>query len=260
MNTDTETVASPENTPTGNVATPTVETPKEALTLDDVKKKVFDSGNFEGVMNELAKFSHIENLQVERNFDEFEEIPDGFSIVITPVAENITKEGEKGRRVKSGIQVFAIPTVEALLQSGNEHAVRYVADRIQDALVAKAKNSVGSEDGLPLAIGDFVRSGRGDGTLAVFNDMAPGLVKVLKTKGFKHLDQKTLRRVFESASFSEKEYPKVSQKTWSGILGRLVEKATAEGDDPSFFADCVANRANKDFSETEDIDLTDLEI
>lgn len=224
---------------------------------DDLKKKRYALDNLEGAKSYLAKFIHLEPV-VKRNFNEFSDIPEGYQVVISPIAK---RDKAKGEHVKTGMAIVACPTLALLLSQGDDSvAAKFVDNRVVDSMVNKAKSQIDSDEGMPFTIGDFVRSGRGDGTLAVYNDLAPFFIQALKERGFKNLTATVLRRCLDCAEFALQQFPKVSQNTWEGLVQRFASAATSAGDDPAVFHDWLKTRDQKKVEEVEDFDLDELEI
>lgn len=239
------------------VAQEEVTTSESLPSWDDLKKKTFALNNLEGAKGYLAKFIHLEPV-VKRNFNEWVDIPEGYQVVVSPIAKNDKTQKE---RIKTGMAIVACPTLALLLSQGDDSAaVKFVNGRVVDSMVNKAKSQIDSDEGMPFTIGDFVRSGRGDGTLAVYNELAPFFITALKEHGFKNLTSTILRRCLDCAEFALQQFPKVSQSNWEGLIQRFASAATNTGDDPAIFNDWLKTRDQKKIEEVEDFNLDELEI
>ena len=210
-------------------------------------------------VNELIEAGF--DVKFNFNVEEVEFPASTHGLLISPIAKR-----SEGKTINIGVLVAAVPTVDAILASG-EKGVSFVNDCAQKMLYAKVCNSVRPRDGqdpdgqVPFSIEDFITAKRTGDALLAFSKVAPIFVRALKKKGLKHMTSAILRDTLASKANAEQFFPKIPQATWEALLVAMASKAETEGLSPALYERWLDQRNEvAGISEVEELNLDDLDL
>jgi len=213
-------------------------------------------------VSNIQELEGADELDFKINFDPDDGPDDGFGILVAPISKRSEK---KEGNVIVGIVVAQIPDPATIMQApkGNE----FVRSTLVDHCAYKILNAVrprddGTEPGtIPTSLNDFISSRKGRGeSLAAFNAVAKKYVKALKKMGVKYMTANLLRQVLASEEFAKREFPKVDQDKWEGLLKKMIADVESAGEhDPAILYHWLRNRQETTATTGEDFDSSDFD-
>lgn len=232
-----------------------IETNPSKAIIENLRRQYFAPGQLaeantalQIVVNACAELK----LPVRYNFDPNGEFPDGYGIAVIPIPQQVKGVGN----VTVGISVAAIPDPDAIANA--EGGIEFLRKTVISACLAKVSNAVRPRaDGsvassVPFSIADFITSMRGgEGTLAVYQELAKDMVKALRAKGLKHITIPILREVLQSAAFAAEQYPRIDQAKWVLVLDAMIVRAKAKAMDASVLESWKSTRDSAELSPDE---------
>jgi hypothetical protein len=208
-----------------------------------------------------------------------QDVPEGWSMVATVIAENVTDPTtKKGKRVSRAVLIWPVPSVQSFLAAGTE-AVLWLENAtrtaVSDALarpIRKAKDDAALNDpdlanSIPSSIADIIAESTGGkpAYMKGFNDCAPKYISRLrkafpKIELFRAMNPALLRSLLSNAAFARATAPMLEEKgQFAVMIVQLKRMAEDEKLPTEVFDTWIAERDEADESEeAQDDDAVDL--
>lgn len=235
---------------------------EEEFSIETVERKFFPPDQLEAAAALISQIqSVVEPDMIRFNFDPDEqEVPDGYGLATVPISER--QPGGKGN-MTVGIVIAAVPDPELI--ANHEKGQGFIRDVVQDYFLAKVANAArpkatGVPTTLPFSVDDYIERRRGRESLKTFTEIAPLYVKALREKGLKMLTQALLRQILQSKVFAEQFNRNLEERNfWSGVLDKMIAKASSKSLDPAVLANWKATRDQVQAIDVSELDVDELD-
>lgn len=259
--------AAPENTTAPAAAAPTYSVKVDDVVYTDlasVQNKFFKASNLLAAVPHMVAVEGIPDITIYTNLpprDENFAVPDGFGIIILPVAKR-----ENNTNVRFAVAIAAVPGIDNLTAAGAtgldyiERAVMQKFEQQISAAIRPLKDGDANEPiELPRTLEDFIStSGRGRKGDTTFTTIAKDILAMLRGNKI-ILTPAMLRNVLSSAAYAEAHYAKAEAKgDWVRILEAMITMAKQKGLDTTTLEHMKATRNQEQFTDGE-LDMSALD-